>query len=40
MGWWMIAAAFAGSSPAQEAMPGMAMKPAAACPATVFDEVT
>ena len=33
MMWWMIAAALAGA-PAQDAMTNMAMKPAAACPAT------
>ncbi|WP_174293201.1 homogentisate 1,2-dioxygenase [Sphingomonas bacterium] len=34
MAWWMIAAALASGAPAQDAMAGMAMKPAAACPAT------
>lgn len=34
MMWWMIAAALANGVPARQAMAGMAMKPAAACPAT------
>lgn len=34
MTWWMIAAALVVSAPAQESMAGMAMKPAAVCPAT------
>lgn len=34
MTWWMIAMALAGNTPTQETMRGMAIKPAAACPAT------